>query len=122
MPKDDAESISIEETNKLRASLGLKPLRVEPKDEAPPPSKGGDKDKDSLSIDETNKLRLALGLKPLKKIDDEGAAATADSSYDSQEKRAVDNWKRHQEEVEKKAARDRRLESIKKAKETAARL
>ncbi|CCH43396.1 Midasin [Wickerhamomyces ciferrii] len=57
------ESISIEETNKIRISLGLKPIPV------PNASKQEEKPtkNDDLSLDDTNKLRISLGLKPIPK-------------------------------------------------------
>ena len=70
-------SLTIEDTNRLRQKLGLKPLQIDsksphkkpapkPRSRSPSPvtssSAGGDS---SLSIDATNKLRIKLGLKPL---------------------------------------------------------
>lgn len=55
-------SLSVDDTNKLREKLGLKPLQVEPKKEE---KEEEDKNVISLSIEETNKLREKLGLKPL---------------------------------------------------------
>ncbi|PVH16621.1 uncharacterized protein CXQ87_004916 [Candidozyma duobushaemuli] len=54
-------SLSIEETNRLRAQIGLPLLPVE-KQENPKKTVSG---KDELSIEETNKLRASLGLKPI---------------------------------------------------------
>lgn len=53
--------MSIEETNKLRASLNLPPLEIDKNDEKP--SQSGDEI--SLSVEDTNKLRAKLGLPPL---------------------------------------------------------
>jgi U4/U6.U5 tri-snRNP-associated protein 1 len=53
------ESISLEETNRIRVSLGLKPI--------PMPGASSTPQSDDLSLDETNKLRLSLGLKPIEK-------------------------------------------------------
>jgi U4/U6.U5 tri-snRNP-associated protein 1 len=53
------ESISLEETNRIRVSLGLKPI--------PLPGVSSTPQSDNLSLDETNKLRLSLGLKPIEK-------------------------------------------------------
>lgn len=57
-------SISIEETNKLRAQVGLAPIPM-------PDSKLNDKMilKDELSIEETNRVRVSLGLKPIEVIE-----------------------------------------------------
>uniref|UniRef100_A0A182NT84 U4/U6.U5 tri-snRNP-associated protein 1 n=1 Tax=Anopheles dirus TaxID=7168 RepID=A0A182NT84_9DIPT len=87
--------LSVEETNKLRAKLGLRPLEVGPSSKAqpesssrrrhrspsppaPPPPKGTSSSRkrsvspipdngagDVLSVDDTNKLRAKLGLRPL---------------------------------------------------------
>eukprot|EP00116_Pleurobrachia_bachei_P002022 sb/3462284/ len=56
-------SLSVSETNAVRAKLGLKPLQMD----EPEPSKPAEEDKNviSLSVEETNKLREKLGLKPL---------------------------------------------------------
>ncbi|KAL3799890.1 hypothetical protein ACHAWO_000001 [Cyclotella atomus] len=71
--KEEVIELSIEETQALRAKLGLAPLRLDndiptsnnnQTDEASPNSSGNDKEI-SLSIDETNALRLKLGLAPL---------------------------------------------------------
>ncbi|PSK35758.1 hypothetical protein C7M61_004239 [Candidozyma pseudohaemuli] len=53
--------LSIEETNRLRAQIGLPLLPVEKKENL----KKGVSGKDELSIEETNKLRASLGLKPI---------------------------------------------------------
>lgn len=53
--------LSIEETNRLRAQIGLPLLPVEKKES---PKKTVSR-KDELSIEETNKLRASLGLKPI---------------------------------------------------------
>jgi U4/U6.U5 tri-snRNP-associated protein 1 len=78
-----------------------------------------------LSIEETNKIRLSLGLKPLKV--DTGPAATPsgepiyEDTTEGRERRAVDNWKAHEAEIEKEAARKRRQDEIKRAREQAQR-
>ena len=78
-----------------------------------------------LSIEETNKIRLSLGLKPLRVDSAPSGSAASDPAYDDstegRERRAVDNWKAHTAEVEKEAARKRRQEEIKKAREAAQR-
>src|SRR5205814_814681 len=79
------------------------------------------KDSESISIAETNKIRLALGLKPLKSDTGSSAAGLNESSYDSQERQAVENWKKHNEELKRKEAKEKKLEAIKKAKESAQR-
>lgn len=54
------ESISLEETNRIRLSLGLKPIPGAG-DEPAKASVGSE----SLTLDETNKLRVSLGMKPI---------------------------------------------------------
>lgn len=83
---------------------------------------------ESLSLEETNKLRISLGLKPLKpdvpaSTPDGGASAEPvyDNSAEGQERRAVDNWKSHQAELGKEAARKLRAEGVKKARDAAKR-
>lgn len=67
-------SLSIDETNRMRAKLGLKPLQVGP---AKPTKTSSSKQSstteitsqsshDSLSVSQTDQLRAKLGLKPLK--------------------------------------------------------
>lgn len=53
--------LSIEETNRLRAQIGLPLLPVEKEKNSKQRVSG----KDELSIEETNKLRASLGLKPI---------------------------------------------------------
>lgn len=69
-------SMSVEETNKLRASLGLPPLEVDTP--APQPSQQGDEL--SLSVEETNKLRAKLGLPPLEESPPASASAAASAA------------------------------------------
>uniref|UniRef100_A0A182TCL2 Uncharacterized protein n=1 Tax=Anopheles maculatus TaxID=74869 RepID=A0A182TCL2_9DIPT len=74
--------LSVDDTNKLRAKLGLRPLETSSKKRTrspspPPPPKTSSASKrssspipengagDALSIEETNKLRAKLGLRPL---------------------------------------------------------
>lgn len=73
---EEVLELSIEETNKLRAELGLKPLRVDNNNNhhnaaAPSSSTGGavregQDEVLEMSVDETNKLREQLGLPPLR--------------------------------------------------------
>jgi len=77
MSSDEVIELSIEETQALRAKLGLAPLRVSGSNTTTSGGGGGDhvvttstttnNDGElSLSIDETNALRLKIGLPPLK--------------------------------------------------------
>ena len=76
MPSEEVIELSVEETNKLREELGLKPLRID-NHQAPAaetatdslPNDGGKADEEEaleLSVEETNKLREKLGLAPLR--------------------------------------------------------
>ena len=81
MPSEEVIELSVEETNKLRAELGLKPLRLERAEPEMAPvaqgSEGGDKKGDEealeLSVVETNKLREKLGLAPLRVSESNGS-------------------------------------------------
>jgi U4/U6.U5 tri-snRNP-associated protein 1 len=83
---------------------------------------------ESLSLEETNKLRISLGLKPLKADPPStNTAATTDTtlvfdnSTESQDRRAIDNWKTHQSTLEADSARRARAEGVKKARDAAKR-
>jgi U4/U6.U5 tri-snRNP-associated protein 1 len=89
-----ADSISIEETNKIRAALGFKPLPVPG---AGPSFKNSDAN--GSSSDEED-----LG-----------------STLESRQGAAVDNWKKLQEEKEAKARREARLEATKKLRDASRR-
>lgn len=89
---NEASEISLEETNKIRLSLGLKPI--------PPPeattnneSKTAAPDGDSMSVEETNKLRASLGLKPIP-VGDKPQAEGASTSYVDQDAQARANWEK----------------------------
>lgn len=89
MPEE--QSLSIEETNKLRISLGLKPLQVDPAPDATDTSKPND------------------------------TGETPEGGFDAEERQAVTNWQKHQDELEKAAFRAQQREEIRKAKEAAKR-
>lgn len=79
---DEVIELSIQETQALRAKLGLPPLRGVSSSAAPPSSaantvnNGGTNDGNneelSLSIEETNALRLKIGLPPLRSSSNDG--------------------------------------------------
>ncbi|CUM49896.1 uncharacterized protein AC631_00834 [Debaryomyces fabryi] len=108
-------SLSIEETNKLRASIGLAPIPL-PDDEkndvrtqqerakqAPKTAKAVEE----ISIEETNKLRLSLGLKPI---------PVDDNSVTSREENEVQNFQRHQSDIRGKERDDeikQRIDDVK---------
>lgn len=81
MPSEEVIELSIEETNKLRAELGLKPLRIEKPEilteqSAGETNKNGDEEALELSVEETNKLREKLGLAPLRDTHHKSAKKT----------------------------------------------
>ena len=86
-----ADSISIEETNKVRVALGLPPL--------PTPGSGpsfkASKDEESSSEEEQG------------------------STLESRQAQGYENWKQLQEEKDAKAKREAKNEAIKKARDTA---
>lgn len=96
-------SLTIEETNKLRVSIGLKPIS-EPKNtiktDATPDSTTYE-----LSLEDTNKLRISIGLKPIPS-DTQASRATSE----------VVNFDEHQEKFRLKSQEDevrRRVEDAK---------
>ncbi|KAL8825996.1 MAG: hypothetical protein Q9191_004066 [Dirinaria sp. TL-2023a] len=86
-----ADSISIEETNKVRVALGLPPLPVP----GSGPSFKTSKDEESSSEEEQG------------------------STLESRQAQGYDNWKQLQEEKDAKAKREAKNEAIKKARDTA---
>ena len=86
-----ADSISIEETNKVRVALGLPPLPVPGRG----PSFKASKDEESSSEEEQG------------------------STLESRQAQGYDNWKQLQEEKDAKAKREAKNEAIKKARDTA---
>ncbi|KAF3175724.1 hypothetical protein TWF106_009067 [Orbilia oligospora] len=126
MANDNVEEISIEETNALRLKLGLKPLRTAapppPPEPTPKPAAKKDSgDGESISIEETNQLRIAMGLKPLKVDSTTSKVDEDDNSFDAQERRAAENWKKHQAEEERKKRRLEIKEQLRKGQEKAER-
>lgn len=79
-------SLSVEETNKIRVSLGLKPIPITKNSEEIPQSSGGVQ---CLSLAETNKIRLSLGLAPI----------IIDNLSYSNEKSELNNHEKYNQEV-----------------------
>ena len=96
-------SLTVEETNKLRVSIGLKPIsepNITKKTDATPDSTTYE-----LSLEDTNKLRISIGLKPIPS-DTQASRVT----------REVDNFDDHQEKSRLKSQEDevrRRVEDAK---------
>jgi len=89
-----ADSLSIEEANRIRATLGLKPLPVPGSGPTFKPSKDSDSDRSS---------------------DEEEPGST----LESRQAQSYDNWKKVQDEAEAKAKREAKSEAIKKARDAA---
>ena len=99
------DAISIEETNRIRAAIGLKPLPVPGKPEGPrfrdsKSSTGKGQDDDNGGDDDESRLG---------------------STLESRQSAAYDNWKKLQDEAAAKAAREAKTEAIKKARDAARR-
>ena len=86
------DAISIEEANKIRVAMGMKPLPVPGAQVISDPNNSGDSEEDPASTLETRH-----------------AAAS-------------DNWRKLQEDQDKKAKREAQKEAIRKAREEAARV
>lgn len=112
-------SCSVEETNRIRALLGLKPLRGVPSSSGSSSSGSGgagpaggevkatvseSNGEISCSVEETNRIRALLGLKPLN-VDGQSGSS---SSVLSQEARSVENFHKQKEE-EQKAKEEKEL-------------
>lgn len=102
-------SISLEETNRLRESIGLPPIpQSENQDDnhnnnntKAEDNKSNVTSKQELSIDETNKLRVSLGLQPLE----------VNRNSD-----AVENYNAHKQEAEKTKRDEQLRERLETAK------
>lgn len=99
------ESISIEETNRIRESLGLPLIPLEnqgndksngkPNTDAEKEDKSNTANDDNISLDETNRIRVSLGLKPIP------ADSSTLGSANFQDEVAARNWKQKHEEEQK---------------------
>lgn len=87
-----ADSISIEETNKIRAVIGLKPL----------PVPGG-----------------GPTFKPSKDTDSSSEEEEQGSTLESRQAQGYENWKRLEDEADAKGKREAKAEAIKKARDAA---
>ncbi|KAJ9222216.1 transcriptional regulator family: SART1 [Paecilomyces variotii] len=95
-----ADALSIEQNNKIRVALGLKPLPVP----GAAPATG-------LTFKES-------------KSDDAGSGSEKEdpgSTLESRSAQAGDNWRKHQEEIDAKRRRDEKNAAIKRAREAAQR-
>ncbi|KAL9003037.1 MAG: hypothetical protein Q9188_004069 [Gyalolechia gomerana] len=87
------DAISIEEANKIRAAIGLKPLPV-------PGGANGPAFKDG-------------------RVDDSSSEDEPASTLESRQAQGYDNWKKLQDEQDAKAKREAKTEAIKKARDAA---
>lgn len=121
--EQDASEISLEETNKIRISLGLKPIPTPTQDGSTRPETGINGRNESISVEETNRIRASLGLKqlPVSGETDSTSQPGTSTSYVDQDAQARENWmKKHS--VEKKAADEEHIKKkIEESKERAER-
>jgi U4/U6.U5 tri-snRNP-associated protein 1 len=103
------DAISIEETNRIRAAIGLKLLPV------PGGRPAGPTFKES-SAKSKDQQRDAAG------NGGDGGDEEPGSTLESRQGAAYDNWKKLQDEAASKAARQARSEAVKKARDAAQRL
>lgn len=128
MAGEDASEISLEETNKLRVKLGLRPIPVpgttapepsaQPEQHAEPNPKSRQQEsagKAEISLEETNKLRASLGLKPIP-IPSAAPSATS-TSYVDQEEQAYKNWQQMKNAEDTKKRKETIEEKIKQKQE-----
>lgn len=136
MAGEDASEISLEETNKLRIKLGLRPIPVPgataPEPSAPPEQHAEHSPKNrqqesagkaEISLEETNKLRASLGLKPIpipSAAPDSAPSATS-TSYVDQEEQAYKNWQQMKNAEDTKKRKETIEEKIKQKQEEALR-
>lgn len=127
-------SLSLEETNKRRVELGLRPIPVnEDSSEAAAastPAKrepraaatGESLDESSLSLEDTNKLRIKLGLRPIPEPGEDGADSTGSAPAPDSEEQAVANWKAKYEQERLLSDAEAARKRIQKSKERIERL
>lgn len=101
--------ISLEETNKIRKSLGLAPIQD---DSASLKPKFSD-DAESISLEETNKIRAQLGLKLIPTSSQQAAAKEPDSENS--------NWKEFKIEEHKVVEHEKLQRKLRQLKEEAQR-
>jgi U4/U6.U5 tri-snRNP-associated protein 1 len=116
MPSEDVIELSVDETNKLRATLGLKPLRmgnnniiteaVTTATVAEGTGENFEKEELELSVEETNKLRAKLGLAPLRENKNKEIHKPAENTGEQEEASQRIERSKLQRQVEKGAAQD----------------
>ncbi|KAF5101963.1 hypothetical protein D0Z00_000618 [Geotrichum galactomycetum] len=114
------EEISLEETNRIRVSLGLKPIPVPTQPKEAPATQDNNAvsvgtstgSGESISLEETNKLRVSMGLKPIP------VESTSTSSV-SQSETARKNWEEKYLAEKKVKDEERIRENIETAREKA---
>ncbi|KAK7206696.1 SART-1 protein [Myxozyma melibiosi] len=122
-------SLSLEETNKRRIELGLRPIPTDSSSSTPTESAkepraaatGDSLDESSLSIEDTNKLRIKLGLRPIPVPGDDASAGDSAPAPDSDEQ-ALANWKAKYEQERMLADAEAARKRIQKSKERIERL
>lgn len=123
----NVSEISLEETNKLRISLGLKPLAVtsndEPKKVPETLESGGGGSSESMSVEETNKIRASLGLKllPVPGTGGPSAGDVPSTTSVDQDAQARKNWVEKYSSEKKVEDEERNKKKIAEANERAER-
>lgn len=103
------DALSVEQNNKIRVALGLKPLPVPGGDAAGPTFKGSQRD--NANDDSDSDSDTSSG----EEEDEPG------STLESRQAQAGENWKRAQDEAAAKKKREERAAAVKKAREQAQR-
>ncbi|KAK9453519.1 SART-1 protein [Dipodascopsis uninucleata] len=127
-------SESLEETNKRRLALGLRPIPVDngsehgkrrtDKNSNDDVQSKMDQPDESLSIEETNRLRLSLGLRPIPIESRTGSDASVQEKVKTRDddEEAVANWRAKYEQEKKNAELEATRQRIQRAKERVERL
>ncbi|CAB9517016.1 tri-snRNP-associated protein 1 [Seminavis robusta] len=107
MANQEVIELSVDETNKLRAELGLAPLRIDghsTKKEsllAADNNQGEGEEVLELSVDDTNALRAKLGLPPLRSIKENIQDANLKAKQEEEEKQKAAAQERLENDVKK---------------------
>lgn len=122
---ENISEISLEETNKLRIQLGLKPIpspersQRKASEKSQPETKQVNHSNEEISLEETNKIRLSLGLKPIPASSTNSNVTPSQTSFSSvdQDTQARLNWLEIQKKAEAEKKKKEIEERIRKQKE-----
>ena len=122
----DESEISLEETNRIRASLGLKPIVIDAEQSTNKSAQasatvngGGGGSKEEISLEETNRIRISLGLKPITETTTTDNVSSSSLSAEDQDRIARENWLQKYEEERRQANEDRLRKKIQASRERA---